>query len=412
MTATDLHELVEAVFLSRGYSILISSRDNRYLLLTRDGTKTAVGYGALDSAPTEGELEMFVSMAGNDSASRTVFLTPIVPGKEARAVLKRENVAVWDRMALTLALGEAALAGACGKAERPDTPPHPPFNKTSSAPSMSGKAVVEAVDIRSMLNMADQAPVEMRTAPSEPSTEVPEQVQEDLGASLSGMMEMLGDMSLSIIASSARPDVLVKKDPPVEAWTNVPWTGFRLAPVKLNGEEACAKAGVQVDAAPELILFPHLLLDIRYRLRSGQLEPLERTGSFLISMIEGRPNDIPSAISSELCSLRDVWEAPSSKGVPVAAGADPDMDGRAILLERLTKENITQDRLVRDSLMSTIYQEVTYGFDPSSFEVLRTERVLLPFWVGRSPEGSVEWSVDAFLGRFIPGVRDHWSVRS
>jgi len=162
-----------------------------------------------------------------------------------------------------------------------------------------------------------------------------------------------------------------------------------------------------MDPPPELVLVPHMLLDVRYQLRSGQLEPLERTGSFLLSMTEKRPNDIPSAISTELCSLRDVWEGPSSHGAQVADGADPDLDGRAILLERLTKEGITQDRLVRDSLMSTIYQEVTYGFDPSSFEVLRTERVMIPFWVGRSPEGAVDWSMDAFLGRFIPGARDH-----
>jgi len=117
MTCADLHELVEEVFLSRGYSVITSSRDNRYLLLTKEGVTTAVGYGAADSPPTEGELEMFVSMAGNDSASRMIFLAPVVPGREARAVLARENVAVWDRMALTLSIGEAALGGAGSKPE-------------------------------------------------------------------------------------------------------------------------------------------------------------------------------------------------------------------------------------------------------------------------------------------------------
>jgi len=406
MTSADLHELVGAVFRSRGYSLITSSWDNRYLLLSKDGTITAVGYGALDAAPTEGEVEMFVSMAGNDGAARMVFLTPVVPGKGARAVLLRENVAVWDRMALTLALGEAALSGAGGGPERPSTPSASNVNADPAPLARSGKAVIETLDIHSMLNRAEHASEERKTSSSQKSPEATPQVQYDLGASLSGMMEMLGDISSSFLGPVTPPDVPVKALPIKEAQTVGPWIGFRLAPVKLSGEEACTKAGAQMDPPPELVLVPHMLLDVRYQLRSGQLEPLERTGSFLLSMTEKRPNDIPSAISTELCSLRDVWEGPSPHGAQVADGADPDLDGRAILLERLTKEGITQDRLVRDSLMSTIYQEVTYGFDPSSFEVLRTERVMIPFWVGRSPEGAVDWSMDAFLGRFIPGARD------
>ncbi|MCU0799002.1 MAG: hypothetical protein MUC62_04965 [Candidatus Thermoplasmatota archaeon] len=407
MTCADLHELVEAVFLSRGYSVITSSRDNRYLLLTKEGVTTAVGYGAADSPPTEGEIEMFVSMAGNDSASRMIFLAPVVPGREARAVLARENVAVWDRMALTLSLGEVALGGAGSKPDRSAVPPPAAVSSTLPPSPRSGKAVVETLDIRSMLSGTVNAPEVGKAAPFETMSEVPGTVKVDLGASLSSMMEMLGDMSSTFIEPSTLSEVAAKAPPIAEQRTIDPWKGFRLAPVKLNGEEACTKAGAQVDPQPELVLVPHLLLDVRYMLRSGQLEPLERTGSFLINMTEKRPYDIPSAISSELCSLPGLREGPPSDQTPVAAGADPDLDGRVILLERLMKDSITQDRLIRDSLMSTIYQEVIYGFDPSTFEVLRTERVLFPYWVKRSPEGAVEWSVDAFLGRFIPGARDH-----
>jgi hypothetical protein len=223
-------------------------------------------------------------------------------------------------------------------------------------------------------------------------------------ASLKGAMEALGDLS-SFMGIEGPTSLPTRTEAPSNVMPDPgPWHDFRLAPVKLGPEEACTRAGAQVDPRPELVLRPHLMLDVRYTLRSGQLEPLERTKSLIVDMREGRPQDIPPTISSELCSISEKWERGAADGPRVSEGADPSMDGAKAVLGTLSSEKVTQDRLVRDSLMSTIYQEATYTLDPSSFEVLRTEKVMLPFWVRRSREGAEGWSVDAFLGRFFPGT--------
>lgn len=413
MSIMDLHGLVEAVFRSRGHTILTSSRENRYLLLGRDGAKTAVGYCSLETPPTEGEVEMFVSMAGNDYASKMVFLTPVVPGKEARAVLVRERVSVWDRMSLAIALGEAALEGAGGKPgqimevparERPTPYEASPHSIQGTRPG-PGTAVVEPLDIRTLLNgngqaVDDGSPSCSGQAPP-PQGPTVEDV-DPLLASMMGTMDVVQTASEDELPPVSRDDVPSAPDGGIGPDR---WKGARLAPARVNKEDACTKAGAQVDPPPELVLVPHLLIDVRYLLRSGQLEPLERTGSFLLDAVDLHMDDIPSAISSEICSLKDVWDGATPTMSRVGTGPRTDPDGKALLLERLEGESVTQDRLVRDSLMSTVYQEATYRFDPSSFEVLRTERVMLPYWQRRAQDGSIEWSVDAFLGRFVPGQK-------
>lgn len=226
---------------------------------------------------------------------------------------------------------------------------------------------------------------------------------EDVDPVIAGMMGIMDDVQ---IASKDEPVPVFRGDVPSVPEGGMgpdPWKGARLAPARVNKEDACTKAGAQVDPPPELVLVPHLLIDVRYLLRSGQLEPLERTGSFLLDAVDMHMDDIPSAISSELCSIKGVWDGVTPPLPRAGTGPRSDPDGKALLLERLEGESVTQDRLVRDSLMSTVYQEATYRFDPTSFEVLRTEKVMLPFWQRRAQDGSVEWSVDAFLGRFVPG---------
>jgi hypothetical protein len=71
------------------------------------------------------------------------------------------------------------------------------------------------------------------------------------------------------------------------------------------------------------------------------------------------------------------------------------------LKDRLTRERHAEDRLVRETIMSTIYQEVRYLFDPTSFNIRWSRRVVVPFWVKRDENSNIRWMVDSYLGRFI-----------
>jgi hypothetical protein len=103
-------DTLERIFRTRGYKVVRSSRDNRYLLLKKGDSLMAVGYSMASKRITEGEAEMFISMGQNDSAVSMLFISPVKLSRVVKNAFKREGVATWDRMALSIALGEQVLA--------------------------------------------------------------------------------------------------------------------------------------------------------------------------------------------------------------------------------------------------------------------------------------------------------------
>ena len=105
----EIIDLLEKVFKARGFSILTSSMENRYLLMTREGVKRSVGYSPLDSRITEGEAEMYLSMAENDGSDDLLFVSPGKLRPKVKRIFKDGSVAVWDRTTLSIAAGEMLL---------------------------------------------------------------------------------------------------------------------------------------------------------------------------------------------------------------------------------------------------------------------------------------------------------------
>lgn len=109
MAQNEFIEMLENIFRGRGYEIITSSLDNSYMLLSKDGERTAVGFSPMGVSMTLGEAEMFLSMAENDTANDMLYIHPFKMKKKARATLKSGDVALWDRTALAIAIGEARI---------------------------------------------------------------------------------------------------------------------------------------------------------------------------------------------------------------------------------------------------------------------------------------------------------------
>ncbi|MFO8050099.1 MAG: hypothetical protein R6V01_00160 [Thermoplasmatota archaeon] len=111
---------LEDMFRARGYSILRSSDENHFLLLEKDGSRTAVGYTGPGDQVTEGESEMFLSIAMNESADAMIFISATVLPDGVASNLKKEGVQVWKREKLAASLGEHLLS----KEEAPSSEEH------------------------------------------------------------------------------------------------------------------------------------------------------------------------------------------------------------------------------------------------------------------------------------------------
>ncbi len=109
MARNEFIEMLENIFKGRGYEIITSSLDNSYMMLSKEGERTAVGFSPMGVSMTHGEAEMFLSMAENDSANDMLYIHPFKMKRKARAALKSGDVAMWDRTALAIAIGEAKI---------------------------------------------------------------------------------------------------------------------------------------------------------------------------------------------------------------------------------------------------------------------------------------------------------------
>ncbi len=69
----------------------------------------AVGYGDPGHKTSEGETEMFISMAENASSDSMLFISPDKLLRKSRKILDDAGCATWDRMALAIAIGEMYL---------------------------------------------------------------------------------------------------------------------------------------------------------------------------------------------------------------------------------------------------------------------------------------------------------------
>ena len=100
---------------------------------------------------------------------------------------------------------------------------------------------------------------------------------------------------------------------------------------------------------------------------------------------------------------------PGPEALKVLAKTDPQALGPRALDRFLggfeapeASEGMAVDRMIRETLMSTIYREIRFSLKRRSFKIISSKRLMVPFWVKRKEDGDPEWMVDAYLGRFIP----------
>lgn len=431
-----LIETLTDIFTTRGYEVLISSPENSYLLLKREGSILAVGYSDPGHHVTEGEVEMFISMAEDASSDSMLFISPEKLRKDARKVLDGGGVATWDRMALAIAIGEQVLM----KPEKDENTD----NETQFDPS-SMMALFKQDDVDPLSELRkfetdiqnDFKMVEKKEAP-EP---IP-QNEEKKGFKVEKMeFPDLDDEKKQRSVSTVSDDILMNAWSGFDDWKEKekekekvkekgnevrevnkqkepvfdlplmgafedtppekrPWVGSILAPSRTTKEEACIKASVPPDTELHLEHVPQLLVSISYALKNDDGEKVDRKGEYLYDPIKWGIVDIPSALAEELRSTLTVWDGKGPvKNIDKAK--EDDTGYVRTLKDRLARDTHAEDRLVRETIMSTIYQEVRYLFDPSSFNVRWSRRVVVPYYVKKDENGRIEWMVDSYLGRFL-----------
>ncbi len=441
-----LISLLSDIFRSRGYEVMVSSPENSYLLLKRGSSTLAVGYVDPGHNATEGEVDMFLSMAENASADSTLFISPEKLKRASKKALEKGGSAMWDRMALAIAIGEQVITST-GEVEVEEGPvfdhqrilnmfkagdvdpvaelrqfekgSEPVFNVHSERSSKK-----EAVDIspqRSAVPLkVEKVSFPDTTEKKEEDVQAVSNVPEDI---LIGAWAGFEDWKKKedkvpepekeeVVEQTDKPEEEAKVDPfsfdmpfmsamEDTAPEKRPWVGATLAPTKCSREEACAKAGAAIDTEIEMEHVPNLLVSVSYSLRSEDGDHVSRLGQYLYDPIKAGLIDIPDALAEELRSTLSIWDGAGPANNIEKAKEDDKGYVRA-LKDRLVREKHAEDRLVRETLMSTIYQEVRYLFDPSTFDVRWSRRVVVPYWIKRDPEGRIKWMVDGYLGRFLP----------
>jgi len=435
--------ILTGIFKARGYEILVSSDENGYLLLRKNGSTLAVGYSDPGQAPTVDEIRMFISMAEGADADSMLFISPEKMKREQKRILDEAKAATWDRMALAIAIGEQSLMSEGGvegprEADLFDPDRIMKAHEISDGASTGGHGGEGMETERGGTDdAAETIPsggpgkterekelvVKKLTFPEEKEREARHKVSEEVllnvwsiseesagdGGKTEGKRNEGDDTHAEKEVTDEKEEpAIIPFDMPIfdekgeeEETHKDPWQGSILAPSRCSREEACQKAGVPPDTELQLEHAPYLLVGVSYALRSETGERVPRSGHYLYDPTTSGLLDIPGTVAEELRSTLAVWNGEREQ---LGAGNVPEDDRRHIraLKDRLSRETHSEDRLVRETLMSTIYQEVRYLFDPSSFDIRWSRKVVIPFWVKKDVDGRKKWMVDAYLGRYIP----------
>jgi hypothetical protein len=441
-------ETLERVFRSRGYDIVRSSRDNNYLLLSKSGSLLAVGYSMSPKKTTEGEAEMFISMGQNDSADSMLYISSMKLSKLVKKVFEKEGVDTWDRSALVMAIGEQVLndwsraeqepkersvmdlfdtedvdpvkevrklhrevssteiggfkiheveVGAV-QTQEPEKSVLPPETRKKVAPKDKEPETVKeepeiGFDLPMMPMMVDEPPKEESKekpeAPKGQDHKVPEEILMDPWAGFEEHMEKT--------ASSEKPPAKKekKKDP------STGWKGATLAPEKYSNTDAISLAGGGEETELRKIHYPFLMLEATYTMipEDGK-DPIEQDGTYLYDCIRGEVFDVPGTVYDEVASIKDRWDG--KEGPDKLTDPKADHNKAMVSLRRKIKSGrLAEDRKVSDTLMSTIYKEIEYKFDPRSLKLISSRRLMLPFWVKEGKRGKDEWAVNSYLGLLV-----------
>lgn len=180
-----------------------------------------------------------------------------------------------------------------------------------------------------------------------------------------------------------------------------PWLGSIKVPLKYSRKKALSVANTEEDIELDHRFLPFLLIKARYELESKDTgEILDKEGTYLYNSITSKVTDVPVTLFDEIVSVGERWKGDSSPDDLT----DPKKGYNKALSElrkRISESDLAMDRMVRETLMATIYREIKYRFRVDSFKVESSKRLMVPFWIKKDEKGNAEWMVDGYLGRFI-----------
>ncbi len=422
MPEKELMRQLQSIFQGRGFSVITASSENRYMLMDKEGKRRAVGFSGTDGSITEGEAEMFLSMAENDSADETIFAAVgrLDPG--VRSTLRRGNVRIWDRTTLALALGEVQLE----VMTRKDIPPE--MEDGSAAPNVE-EAGMGPDSMLGLFTGGDTDPVaELRKFKEELKVEeggfkVEKVSLDDIGESpkevkIEAMEEETPGMKTLVIPEDDVPEPpegmsdlisaaarqadalgsLVRENIPIEM-RNPPEDILPVAPGRISGSEACSIAGAPPDSELKTALRPCVLYRVEFTLKPPvEGAPVNRERHYLFDLTGGEMSSIPDSIAGDISSFPEVGKEPQERSENANFS---ERDGSLRIRRDIEGEKKTEDVVIHEGEMSTIIEEKPYRLVPSSIEITTTRKILVPFWMNVDRGGSPEWMVDAYMGRLV-----------
>ncbi|MBN1390341.1 MAG: hypothetical protein JXA22_06845 [Candidatus Thermoplasmatota archaeon] len=450
----DVMAALEGIFRSRGYRVIRSSGENRYLLLEKEGNLMGVGHSISGGKLTEGEAEMFISMCQNDSAGSMLFISPSRLPSVARYLFEGEGVETWDRATFSTAVGELVISGweltepvKDGsplrdqlQIERTDVDKGSgTLPKGTVSTEMGGFKVREIeiggghvidnaapapidkqgprTDREQGISSAEEtsdielAPIEMPHFDDEPDikTSFPQKVAEKGSSDHPRKVPeqilldpWTVDDARVPMEELAGPELEEFKVPAKKKITEIenPWVGSTIATLKYTEKDAFSLAGEEEGDGLTRENRPFLLLEASYMMvpEDGTAQ-VEQDSTYLYDCLRSEVFDIPGSLYDDMAEMTERWDG--SHGPDNLKNPRDDHNlAMTALRERIAGDQMAKDRKVRETLMSTIYREINYGFDPGSLKLISSRRVMLPFWVKKRANGESEWEVNGFLGHF------------
>ena len=433
MAQNEFIEMLENIFRGRGYEIITSSLDNSYMLLSREGERTAVGFSPMGVSMTLGEAEMFLSMAENDNANDMLYIHPFRMKKRARAVLKSGDVALWDRTALAIAIGEARIVDlerpepekevvsdrSSGKVDLDPVSELREFEKSikeetevTIGPFQVKKVTMGEVETDPDVNVSPEVSSlsERQDEPAPPAEDVPTVSIEAIDMDLPGIFEEgpVREMDVSGVFSMFDvDDTEVGSDTPsldepgpieVEDGKRDEWSDIPLAGQRISGDEAASLAGLDPTPSVRAELRPHILYWVRYVMETAdRSKEVAKEKPFLMDCTDGEVMDLPPSLAEELTDLRSGRTSDDKRPIVTSR-----LDGpQAVenVRRKLLDLSLVRDDKVHDGPGSVIYEETIYSLRKGSLEVVRTSRILMPYWIGAGENDDPVWVVEAHTGR-------------
>ncbi|MBN1539518.1 MAG: hypothetical protein JW939_05185 [Candidatus Thermoplasmatota archaeon] len=437
----DIIPTLEGIFKARGYNVLRSSEENRYMLIEKDGSRVAVGHSISCGELTEGEAVMFLSMGENDSAASMLFISPLKLRSSVRDLFENEGVETWDRVDISTAIGDLVLSewgmmeaergrdqvseliGTRGNEGVDDVSPH-----REVGPREMGGFKVREVEMVGGEMKGKISPIaaghrkgEAAPEPEEPSRDEgsgsepliePSAPENEEGMPLPDLPGMVHDevllgsvrdadrlVSGQVVHPEPQESAVKRPSMEVPARTDNPWSGSTLAPLKYTERDALSLAGEVESVQLRRENRPFLLLEASYMMvPEDGTAPVEQDGTYLYDCLRSEVFDIPGSLYDEVAEIKERWDGSDGPDT-LKKLRDDHNSAMASLKMKIGNEQMAKDRKVRETLMSAIYREINYSFDPDSLRLISSRRVMLPFWVKDGAEGKTEWEVNGYLGQ-------------